>query len=111
MDFPCTSCNQVLKRKESLRHHTRRFHPNTDEEPIKCLVCKQIFGRNSDLKKHTSKYYTFLSKQIDEYKETNKNDKSSERSINSETCEEFEKYSSIPSNNEVKNHLINYGEN
>ena len=41
MDFPCTKCHQVLKGKNSLKKHTKRFHPNTDKELIKCSECEK----------------------------------------------------------------------
>ena len=37
MDCSCTTCYQILKGTT----HNRRFHPNDDEEPIKCSVPTQ----------------------------------------------------------------------
>ena len=56
MDFPCTSCNQLLKRKDTLRDHTKRFHPNSDDESIKCLECEKLFSRISDLKNKKTQF-------------------------------------------------------
>ena len=110
MDFPCTSCNQLLKRKDTLRDHTKRFHPNSDDESIKCLECEKLFSRIFDLKKYTSKYHKSSCQSISEHKETDKDVKSPEYLNNSETREEFRKHLNIESNNEGENPLISYEE-
>ena len=59
MDFPCKACNKVLKRKDSLKNHTRRFHPFSKDETIKCPFCSKSFSRTNDMKKHAAKFHPY----------------------------------------------------
>ena len=57
MDFPCKACNKILKRKDSLKNHTRRFHPFSKDDTIKCPFCGKSFSRTNDMKKHAAKFH------------------------------------------------------
>ena len=96
MNFPCNICNKVLKRRSSLKNHTRRFHPATEEETIKCTICNKSFSRIFDMKKHTAKIHFYEDK-----------DNLPEESKDLEASKELEDYSDIEPNNESQNH-INY---
>ena len=98
MDFPCTTCYQVLKRPTSLRDHNRRFHPTADEEPIKCSVCDKQFSRLNDMKRHTSKRHSVPCESVKEFLEAEIGANSQEQNKNSEPC------MSIELNNEDKNY-------
>lgn len=98
MDFPCTTCYQVLKRPTSLRDHNRRFHPTADEEPIKCSVCDKQFSRLNDMKRHTSKRHSVPCESVNEFLEAEIGANSQEQNKNSEPC------MSIELNNEDKNY-------
>ena len=86
MDCPCTTCYQILKGTASLTAHNRRFHPNADEEQIKCSVCDKPFARPHDLKRHTSKHHSFPCESTNKFKEVEENKRSQEENQISQPC-------------------------
>ena len=94
MDCSCTTCYQILKGTT----HNRRFHPNGDEEPIKCSFCDKPFARLHDLKKHTSKDHFIPCKSTNKFKEADNDAKSREENKNSEP------FLNIELNNEDENY-------
>ena len=100
MDCPCTTCYQILKGTASLTAHNRRFHPNADEEQLKCSVCDKPFARPHDLKRHTSKHHSFPCES-----EENKNSQEAEENKSSQEENQISKPClNIELNNEDENY-------
>lgn len=105
MDCPCTTCYQTLKGPASLTAHKRRFHPNADEEQIKCSVCDKPFARPHDLKRHTSKHHSFQcqSEENKNSQDAEENKISQEENIISQPCLNIELNNKDENYEEMKN--------
>ena len=101
MDFPCNICNKVLKRKDTLNGHIRRFHPANEQEKIKCATCNKIFSRISDMKKHAAKFHFYEAK--DKLPKTN----DVETSTDFINCPDTET-NALPAYEEMQNEEINF---
>ena len=100
MDCPCTTCYQILKGTASLTAHNRRFHPNADEEQLKCSICDKPFARPHDLKRHTSKHHSFPC----ESEENKNSQEAEENTVSQEENQISQPCSNIELNNEDKNY-------
>ena len=105
MDCPCTTCYQILKGTASLTAHNRRFHPNADEEQLKCSICDKPFARPHDLKRHTSKHHSFPceSEENKNSQDAEENKISQEENIISQPCLNIELNNKDENYEEMKN--------
>ena len=101
MNFPCTICNKVLKRKDTLNGHMKRFHPANEQEKIKCATCNTIFSRISDMKKHATKFHFYEAE--DKLPKTN----DVETSTDFINCPDTET-NALPTYEEMQNEEINF---
>ena len=100
MDCPCTTCYQILKGTASLTAHNRRFHPNADEEQLKCSICDKPFARPHDLKRHTSKHHSFPC----ESEENKSSQEAEENTVSQEEHQISQPCLNIELNNEDENY-------